>query len=60
VRISRATRLRPQRTPCASASSACTRGAPSVPRLARWTAQIRSASAASATARADGGRPRQA
>jgi hypothetical protein len=60
ARISRATRLRPQRTPCSLTSSACTRGAPYVPRLRRWMARIVSVSAASATARADGERARQA
>ena len=39
-RMSRATRLRPIRTPRPKRSSACTRGAPYVPRDARWISTI--------------------
>jgi hypothetical protein len=59
VRISRATRLRPHRTSSAR-SSACTRGAPYVRRLRMKILSICSRSAASACARADGGRSCQA
>ena len=60
ARISRATRLRPHRTPWPSASSAWTRGAPYVPRLPAWIIRIVAVKLASATVRADGGRARQA
>jgi hypothetical protein len=59
ARISRATRLRAQRTPAAR-NSAWTRGAPSVRRLRAWTAAICVASAASAVARAETPRRAQA
>ena len=51
----RATRLRPMASPWAS-SSACTRGAPYVPRERSWIARICSMRARSAWARAESGR----
>ena len=56
ARITRASRVRLTATP-ASASSACTRGAPYVLRLPAWIACTRAVRSASACARADRGRP---
>ena len=55
ARMSRATRLRPMWIPWA-ASSACTRGAPYVPRDSRWMVWIVIVSSASRCVRADGAR----
>ena len=54
-RISRETRLRPTAVP-SSLSSACTRGMPYVPRDFWWIPRMRSSSAASESARAEGER----
>ena len=57
--MSRATRLRPTRTPC-SARSKCTRGSPYVSRDSSWILLIRCVNAASARLLAEGGRPAHA
>jgi hypothetical protein len=59
ARLRRATRFLPTRVPYAR-SSACTRGAPYVRRLAACPARISAASRTATAARALAGRPRQA